>query len=149
MANEVQAVRLTRREYSAELKAQVVQACRQPGASVASVAMAHGIYANIVHRWLREPSCALAMAHAPAFVPISLTPPKAQPTDHAPPAGASDIHIEVRRATSVVTVSWPLDGAAACAQWLRDWLKRSESMPAGWLSNHWTCEQAPIPRWLG
>jgi transposase len=83
MANEVQAVRRTRREYSAELKTQVVQACRQPGASVASVAMAHGINANIVHRWLREPS----------------------------------------RALGVVTVNWPLDGAAACAQWLRDWLK--------------------------
>lgn len=54
MANEVQAVRRTRREYSAELKTQVVQACRQPGASVAGVAMAHGINANIVHRWLRE-----------------------------------------------------------------------------------------------
>jgi transposase len=123
MANEVQAVRRTRREYSAELKAQVVQACRQPGASVARVAMAHGINANIVHRWLREPSRALAVAQAPAFVPISLAPPIAQPTDRAPPTAASDIRVEVRRGTSVLTVNWPLDGAAACAQWLRDWLK--------------------------
>lgn len=123
MANEEQAVRRTRREYSAELKAQVVQACRQPGASVASVAMAHGINANIVHRWLREPSRALALAQAPAFVPINLTPPATAPTDRSNLAVANDIRVEVRRGTSVVTVNWPLDGVAACAQWLRDWLK--------------------------
>jgi transposase len=122
MTNEVQAVRRTRREYSAELKAQVVQACRQPGASVASVAMAHGINANIVHRWLREPSRALAVARPAAFVPINLAP-AAAPTDRSTLAAASDIRVEVRRGTSVVTVNWPLDGAAACAQWLRDWLK--------------------------
>jgi transposase len=122
MANEVQAVRRTRREYSAELKAQVVQACRQPGASVAGVAMAHGINANIVHRWLREPSRALAVAQPAAFVPISLAP-AAEPTDRSGVEAASDIRVEVRRGTSVVTVNWPLDGAAACAQWLRDWLK--------------------------
>jgi transposase len=122
MANEVQAVRRTRREYSAELKAQVVQACRQPGASVASVAMAHGINANIVHRWLREPSRALAVAQQAAFVPINLAP-AVEPKDRSSLATASDIRVEVRRGTSVVTVNWPLDGAAACAQWLRDWLK--------------------------
>jgi len=121
MANEVQAVRRTRREYSAELQTQVVQACCQPGASVASVAMAHCINANIVHRSLREPSRTLAMAHA--FVPISLTPPAAQPTDRVPNSAASDIRVEVRRGMSVITVNWPLDGAGTCAQWLRDWLK--------------------------
>lgn len=123
MSNEVQAVRRTRREYSAELKAQVVQACRQPGASVASVAMAHGINANIVHRWLREPSRALALAQTAAFVPISLTPPVTEPSERSDLAAASCIRVEIRRGASVVTVNWPLDGAQACAQWLRDWLK--------------------------
>ncbi|MCA6218565.1 transposase [Ideonella sp. B7] len=40
----------TRRRYSAAMKALVVAACDQPGASVAKVAMAHGINANVVHR---------------------------------------------------------------------------------------------------
>jgi transposase-like protein len=39
-----------------DLKLQVVSACAQPGASIAAVAMQHGINANIVHRWLREHS---------------------------------------------------------------------------------------------
>ena len=43
-----------RRFYSPELKAQVVKQCRANGASIAAVALAHGINANIVHRWLRE-----------------------------------------------------------------------------------------------
>ena len=41
----------TRRQYSEALKAQVVAECDLPGASVAKVAMAHGINANVVHRW--------------------------------------------------------------------------------------------------
>ncbi|MDR0779407.1 MAG: transposase [Pseudomonadales bacterium] len=43
-----------RRQYSAEFKAKVVAACRQPGTSVSSVAIANSINANIVHRWVRE-----------------------------------------------------------------------------------------------
>jgi len=41
--------RKRRRRYDAALKAQIVAECVQPGASVANVAMAHGINANIVH----------------------------------------------------------------------------------------------------
>ena len=44
---------IKRRRYSAELKAQVLSQCAQPGASVAGVALSHGINANIVHKWRR------------------------------------------------------------------------------------------------
>ena len=60
MASEVHANRRKRRFYSAELKTQVMQECRQPGAPIASVALSHGINAHIVHRWAREgvfPGC--------------------------------------------------------------------------------------------
>jgi transposase-like protein len=42
----------TRRTHSLEFKAQVLAACRQPGASIAAVALAHGINANVAHKWL-------------------------------------------------------------------------------------------------
>jgi transposase len=45
--------RPTRRFYSLELKIQVIQECRQGIASVARVALAHGLTANIVRSWLR------------------------------------------------------------------------------------------------
>lgn len=46
MASEGLFQRPPRRYYSAELKTQVVQACGESGASVAGVALAHGINAN-------------------------------------------------------------------------------------------------------
>ena len=45
--------RVPRHRHSEELKARVLQACVQPGASVAAVAQAHGLNANLVHKWRR------------------------------------------------------------------------------------------------
>lgn len=117
--------RVTRRKHSAELRTQVVQACRQRGASVAAIALRNGLNANLVHRWLRQDGRSLeagadtaATACAGAeFVPLQLPPP-------AVAAGAStDIRIELRRGTSTIIVSWPLQGGRDCAAWLREWLR--------------------------
>jgi transposase len=43
--------RQERRRHSAELRAGVLQACAMPDASVASVALEHGLNANLAHRW--------------------------------------------------------------------------------------------------
>ena len=40
-----------RRRHSAQLKASVLEQCAVPGASVAKVAMSHGLNANVVHGW--------------------------------------------------------------------------------------------------
>jgi transposase len=45
--------RVTRRMHSAEFRAEVLQACRQSGASVAAIALRNGLNANLVHRWRR------------------------------------------------------------------------------------------------
>lgn len=42
-----------RRSYPKSFKAQVVEECTQPGASVAGVALSHGLNANLVHKWIR------------------------------------------------------------------------------------------------
>ena len=44
--------RSARRNHAHELKKAVLDECRA-GASVASVAMAHGFNANLVHKWRR------------------------------------------------------------------------------------------------
>jgi transposase len=41
-----------RRRHSAELKAKVLSACNEPGASIAAVALSHGLNANLVRKWL-------------------------------------------------------------------------------------------------
>ena len=108
-----------RRFYSPELKLQVVDACTQPGASIAAVTMQHGINANIVHRWLREHSQGTLISRPQTFVPVTLSTAKEPVT----PQPTADIRVEVKRANATVVVHWPLAGGAACAQWLRECLQ--------------------------
>ena len=116
--------RVEHRRHSWEFKAEVLQACREPGASVAGIALARGVNANLVHRWLR-----LA-----ALVPAAKTPERAAEDGGgefvalqlpAPPlvAALPDIRIELRRGATSVSVSWPAQEAGACAAWLREWLR--------------------------
>ena len=121
MASEANANRSRRRFYSPKLKAQVTQKCRQSGASVAGVALSHGINANIVHRWLREPvfQCTAATSsQLNGFIALTLDNPAPGLAPQPP-----DMRVEVRRGASSVTVSWPLQGADACTAWLREWLR--------------------------
>ena len=119
MASEAHANRPTRRFYSPEFKTQVTQECRQSGASVAGVALSHGVNANIVHRWLREQAASALVPQSQAFVPVTLDEPAPGPT----PQSAPDIRVEIHRANTTIVVKWPLQGGAACAAWLREWLR--------------------------
>ena len=119
-----------RRTHSLEFKARAMQACRQPGVSVASVALSHGLNANLVRRWLSEgdsgccSALALGDAHpvrraasevAGTFVPLQFAA-----ADAPPP---SDIRLELRRGAATVIVNWPAREAAACGTWLCEWLR--------------------------
>ena len=119
MASEAPANRPQRRFYSPQLKGQVTQECRQSGASVAGVALSHGINANIVHRWLREHSQTALVPQSQAFVPVTLD----EPASGSAPQAAPDIRVEVQRANATIVVKWPLQGSAACTAWLREWLR--------------------------
>lgn len=44
--------RRRRRRHSEEFKARVVQACRIPGVSIAGLALAHGLNAHLLRRWV-------------------------------------------------------------------------------------------------
>jgi transposase len=120
-----------RRRHSAELKALVLEQCAAPGASVAKVAMSHGVNANIVHGWRKlareregaavsppSPTTVLAKttASVPQFLPVSM----AQTT--SPPAPV-DIQIELRRGAAALKITWPIAAAAECAAWMRELLR--------------------------
>jgi transposase len=91
------------------------------GASVAGVALSHGINANIVHRWLREHAGTALVVQAPnEFVALTVDE-TAMPSAIAQPK--PDIRVEVRRGNSAIVVSWPVQEASSCAAWLREWLK--------------------------
>ncbi len=108
-----------RRRHPAELKAQILAACALPGASVASIALEHGINANVVHRWRRlaeaRPVELRSRAVMPEFVPVSIADPGSVPM-------TGDIRIELRRAGTSVSIAWPVSAASTCSAWLRDLL---------------------------
>jgi transposase len=120
MASEARSTQAPkRRVYRPEFKRQVLGACSQAGASIAGVAMQHGINANIVHRWLREHRQCLLVNPAQTFVPVTLS----ANTQAATAQSSADIRVEVKRANTTIVVHWPLAGSAACAQWLRECLQ--------------------------
>jgi hypothetical protein len=123
--------RRTHRRHSADFKARVVLACRQPGVSIASVALANGLNANLLRRWVVEVervgavavsgqgAVAVSAATAgdlPAFVAVHM-PGSAAAT--VPP----DIHIELSRGPTTIVMRWPASQAGACAAWLREMLQ--------------------------
>ena len=124
-----------RREYSAEFKTSVLEQSRRPGASLAGVALAHGINPNMVHRWIREERQRLELAElqrgAAAFLPVQLPQVPVNQSSPVPrvvpPVDPSDvgqgIRIEIQRAGGKVTVTWPLQSARDCGIWLREWLR--------------------------
>jgi transposase len=109
-----EAKRVTRRRHSAEVKAQVLAECAELGASVAQVAMAHGINANVVHKWRRNASGKL-LAGPAAFVPVWVHESIAAPPAH--------IRVELRHGATSMAVTWPVAAAADCAAWIRELLK--------------------------
>ncbi|WP_422191267.1 transposase [Aquabacterium sp.] len=110
----------TRRRHAPDLKRQVVLACQQPGASVAGVALAHGLNANLVRRWLQcehKAPGALSVVGAPSGAFVEVPMPRASAPTPEP------IRLELRRGASTVSLQWPATAAADCGAWLREWLR--------------------------
>ena len=110
--------RASRWRHAAELKRQVLTACAEPGASVAQVALAHGLNANLVHKWRRMVDAAGIASKASdqqaEFVSLTQAPSLAV---------ASDIHLELRRGAIALNVTWPMSASDKCAAWLREILR--------------------------
>jgi len=128
-----------RRVHGAEFKAQVLAECQQPGASVAAVALAHGLNINLVRKWLvgqgikrtglpaprtvsrTQPGSVEMAAASLQFIPVELAPlTPASEKATGPDAPAADIHIEVIRGGTRLSVRWPSAQAASCAAWLHE-----------------------------
>jgi transposase len=121
----VETGRRRRRTHSAHFKAEAVGACQQPGVSIAAVALARGLNAAMLHRWvkqaersgrpiaIRTTAPSLAIESGESFVPVALPPNSAEGT----------IRIEVRRRGGTVSVEWPASAAQECALLLREFMR--------------------------
>jgi transposase len=122
-------MRRSRRRYTDEFKKQAIEACLQPGISMASVALANGLNANLLRRWVTERQdeaagsailpdqrpLEIAEPTTPGLVPITVAMPG------TPPSG--EIKIEIHRNQMLISVTWPVAESASCADWLRDLLR--------------------------
>ena len=76
--------------YDRQAKQELVRRCQQPGVSVAAMALAHGINANLLRKWITVASTRRGSGAGVTSirVPVATTAPTA-----APPS--SDGHLEV------------------------------------------------------
>ncbi|WP_240997571.1 IS66-like element accessory protein TnpA [Pseudomonas viridiflava] len=95
-----------RTSYPKPLKAQVVQECLEPGVSLASVALRHGINANLVRKWIPIYQDLQAPA-LPAFVPMKLES-VARPDQPRP------INLEIPLGQQTIIVKWPSADPDGC-----------------------------------
>lgn len=119
------------RRHTDEFKAQVVELARRGHGSMAAVALANGLNANMLRRWVRESEMAeapvpamgtQAITSASAFVPVTL--PQAGDLAPAPPEPSTAaslsgvVTVDIRRGATVITASLPMDERSAA--WLRE-----------------------------
>ena len=109
------------RRHSEEFRARVIELARQPNTSVAAVALANGLNANMLRRWVRDAEVAgMAgdkVAALPAFVQLPMqTPPS--PATVAPEQTAARVEVEIQRNGTTVRANLPVDSRSAA--WLRE-----------------------------
>ena len=102
----------------------MVQACQGPGVSIASVALANGMNANLLRRWVtdRERTQALqsvktqrpVQTMAGQFVPVALSRPELE---------LEPIRIEIRKGSVSIAMSLPAALVKESGALLRELLK--------------------------
>jgi len=100
-----------RRTYCVTAKRALVQLCNRPGISVAGLALAHGINANMLRRWMVQyaPMTAISGDTAPdksgaALVPVSTSRPAA-----VRPAVSTEAFIEITFMGATIRVRGAVD----------------------------------------
>lgn len=123
--------RRRRRRHSEEFKAEVVKAARVPGVSIAAVALAHGLNANLLRRWVVEHERSLS--HGPVrhrAIELTDKPKRSAPIEsflpvrvHSSSLTGAQIRIELKHGRTAISASWPIEAASQCAGWLRKLLR--------------------------
>ena len=107
-----------RRTHSDAFKAKVIEECRHPGMSIAAVALANGLNANLLRRWVIESPQGMVPSEAPSAVPAFIPVAMADPSPRE-----GEILIEVQRGATQIKIRWPASSAGDCGAWLRGWLR--------------------------
>ncbi|MDV4312416.1 transposase [Acinetobacter indicus] len=108
-----------RRTYSAEFKQQIVQACKAPDVSIASVALQHGLNTNLVSKWIRlidgKPGNDRSpLPNKPAFIALSCSSPL-DPT----PTDMLTVQITLPHSKVEIGLKWQVSEISALAELLK------------------------------
>lgn len=121
------APRRTRRRHAPEFKAQVIEACLQPGVSVAAIALANGLNANYLRRWVKEYREQAVGAEDAGTIAVIDVPRRAGLVPVAiearPVAEPEEIRLDIRRGQVTVQMAWPVGHATTLGRWLKDLLQ--------------------------
>jgi len=138
-----------RRRHPAELKNKVLAACEQPGASVAAVAQAHGLNANLVHKWRRDRdarrsssavdvkptkvAAELSLPAAPAVVATNVTAEQAIATRTLPDAASTFVPLQLAVPQPTVPADIRLELRRGAATVIVAWPIREAAACGRWL----------------
>lgn len=111
-----------RGRYTDEFKAQIIAACRQPGVSTSAVALANGINANLLRRWIvqsdessSQPKSCLNASSPEGFVQIASRAICRDPVVATEPC----LRLEIRKSDLAITLSLPMGQHSECAALLK------------------------------
>ena len=93
---------------------------------MASVAMANGVNANVVRRWVLESEAVVARpANDARPAPLAATQLPSNFVQVSLPSAPTtpDIRIEIQRGSAKIVVVWPSTAASECAAWMRELLR--------------------------
>jgi transposase len=104
-----------RRTYSNKAKRALVELCKAPGVSVAGLALAHGINANLLRRWIvrygreSDPDPDHPPERRATLVPVKVVGP------HPPATNKPDGSIEIRIGSATIRLKGAVDAQSLAA----------------------------------
>lgn len=102
-----------RQWFSPVFKAEVLEACADPVASIPDVARKYGLSTHRIRRWLR--GLGVRQVSASGDTPKGFLPVRVEPSSLQPAA----LRIEVQRGDTLIKIDCPAACAADCTDWLK------------------------------
>jgi transposase len=118
--------RRRRRTHSDLFKAEAVGACQQEGVSIAAVALARGVNASLLRRWMAEAGSNRTPIAIQRTVPVMATESQEGfvPVPVMPTNPVEDrIRVEVRHKSRSISIEWPASAARECALLLKELIR--------------------------
>lgn len=110
----------TRRSFTTTFKARIVEACQQPDASVAGIALEHALNANLVHKWIRAARRKESVNDTPAFISMPMASTAAPGATQR--QNVEWIRLTIPRPNGSMVIEWPACEADACRRLIRELL---------------------------